>query len=109
MDALANVTGDQLRGFIIVVAAIVVFMNGIFGLIKNIREVKKPVSDINDWRKTTDAKLASDKKRLDDLENGNAALCRGILALLNHEITGNSVDKLKIAQQELTDYLIERR
>ncbi len=109
MDALANVTGDQLRGFIIIVAAIVVFMNGIFGLIKNIREVKKPVSDNNEWRKSTDAKLATDKKRIDDLEKGHAAMCRGILALLNHEITGNSIDKIKVAQQELTDYLIERR
>lgn len=84
-------------------------MNGILAFVKNIREIKKPVSDIKEWQKSTDAKLASDKKRIDELENGNAVLCRGILALLNHEITGNSVDKLKTAQQDLTNYLIERR
>ena len=35
-------------------------------------------------------------------------LCRGMLALLSHEINGNSVDKLRKAQDELTNFLIER-
>lgn len=35
-------------------------------------------------------------------------MCRGMLALLNHEITGNSIDKLKDAQADMTDFLIQR-
>ena len=69
-----------------------------------------------------DQKLATDKSRLDehtrllgthqdkltDIDRGNKVLCRGILALLSHEINGNSNDKLKESQQEITNYLINK-
>lgn len=69
-----------------------------------------------------DRKLATDKSRLDehtrilgthqdklaDIDRGNKVLCRGILALLSHEINGNSNDKLKESQQEITNYLIDK-
>lgn len=55
-----------------------------------------------------EAKLDRDHKRLTALEEGNRELCRAMLALLNHEITGNSVDKLKVAQEALTSYLVEK-
>lgn len=67
-------------------------------------------------------KLATDKSRLDEhtrilgahqdqlanIEQGNKVMCRGILALLSHEINGNSDDKLRASQAELTNYLIEK-
>lgn len=69
-----------------------------------------------------DRKLATDKSRLDEhtrilgahqdqlanIEQGNKVMCRGILALLSHEINGNSDDKLKASQQEITNYLINK-
>lgn len=69
-----------------------------------------------------DRKLATDKSRLDEhtrilgahqdqlsnIEQGNKVLCRGILALLSHEINGNSDEKLKASQQEITNYLIDK-
>ena len=68
-----------------------------------------------------DRKFASDKgmldmhtrqintqqSQIDRLAAGQKAACRGILALLNHEITGNSVDKLKKAKENMEDYLID--
>lgn len=53
-------------------------------------------------------KLASIAKRNDSQETGQKALCRGVLALLSHEINGNSTDKLKSAQENINDYLIEK-
>ena len=72
--------------------------------------------------KEIDRKLATDKSRLDehtrilgthqdqltDIETANKVMCRGILALLSHELNGNSNDKLKASQQEITDYLIDK-
>lgn len=72
--------------------------------------------------KEIDRKLATDKSRLDEhtrilgthqdqlsnIEQGNKVLCRGILALLSHEINGNSNDKLKASQAEITNYLIDK-
>jgi len=68
-----------------------------------------------------DRKLAADKEAIDmhtrqlnahedrvkKLEEGNKALCHGIFALLNHEVTGNSVDKLKKAESGMKNYLID--
>lgn len=106
---MEGITGLDVRSFFIVVAALVVFMNGILGLAKNIKEISKPNAEMADWRKKTDQRLKEDDKRLNNLEEGNDALCKGMLAMLNHEITGNSIDKLKEAQQDLTEYLIGRR
>lgn len=69
-----------------------------------------------------DRKLANDKALLDDhtkqlaaydtrfarQEEGQRALCRGVLALLSHEINGNSSDKLREALEGIKNYLIEK-
>lgn len=69
-----------------------------------------------------DRKLDTDKQRLDAherqinaqgnqisaIEHGQKVQCRGILALLSHEINGNSDDKLRESQQEITNFLIDR-
>lgn len=52
--------------------------------------------------------VAEQDKRITAIEEGNKVLCRGILALLSHEINGNSSDKLKSAQTEITNYLIDK-
>lgn len=53
-------------------------------------------------------KLAEQRSHMDSLEAGQKAICRGVLALLSHEINGNSVDKLKEAQTGINNYLIEK-
>lgn len=52
--------------------------------------------------------LAAQEHHMDAVESGNKVLCRGVLALLSHEINGNSIDKLRESQKELTDYLIDK-
>lgn len=103
-----KITAVDFRGFIVVLAALVVFVSGIMGLIKNWRDLRKPSDDLVKWRRETDDKLAKDNKRISSLEDGNKALCQGMLAMLNHEITGNSIDKLRKAQENMNDYLINR-
>ena len=44
---------------------------------------------------------------IESIRKGNRVMCRGILALLSHEINGNSDDKLKASQQEITDFLLD--
>ena len=54
-------------------------------------------------------------ERLQKLEKANVsqdkyvnAMCETMLALLDHSITGNSVDKLKKARDEMNEFLIHR-
>lgn len=103
-----KITGADVRSFVVVLAALVVFVGGILSVAKNWRDLRKPSADQQKWRNDTDAKLDKDNKRLTVLEDGNKVLCQGMLAMLNHEITGNSIDKLRKAQDLMNEYLINR-
>lgn len=105
MDKLSSA---DLRSFVIVLAALVVFAGGILGLVKNWRDLRKPTEDVAKWRRETDAKLKNDNERLNSLEAGNRVLCQGMFAILSHEITGDSVNDLKDAQKSIQHYLINR-
>ena len=45
---------------------------------------------------------------IERIENSNEIICESLFALLNHEITGNSVDKLIKQRDNLQKYLIEK-
>ena len=61
-----------------------------------------------EWRREVDAKLDKDNKRIESLEEGNKVICRALIAMLSHEINGNSKEKLQTALTGLQEYLIER-
>lgn len=96
-----KVTPESLTTFLWVGAAIVAFALAVWALVEKIHKSA-------DARREIVSKLDRDKKRIDSLEEGNKAICRGVLALLSHEINGNSIDKLTAARDGLTEYLIER-
>lgn len=103
-----KITPDMIMVFFIVAAALIGFVLACWSLLDKIKAARKPSEDLTQWRQETDAKLKHDKERLDALEEGNKVICRGILALLSHEVNGNSIDKLTASRDEITNYLIER-
>lgn len=105
MDKL---TLTQVKDFIVVLAALLGFIVLVWNVIKAIREWRKPSDDLQSWRRDVDAKLNSDNNRLTDVETGISVILRSNLAMLSHEINGNSSDKLLQSQKEITDYLINR-
>lgn len=96
-----KVTPEALTTFLWVGAALVAFTLAVWTLVEKIKKRSQ-------WRDDVDAKLAASKNRLDAQDEGQRVICRALLAMLSHEINGNSVEKLKNAQQGITDYLIER-
>lgn len=105
---MENLTLEQIRDFVIVLVAVLAFVVLLGNFIKTIKGWKQPHDNLESWRRDVDEKLNRDNRRLNDLEEGNRVICRGILAMLSHEINGNSKDKLISSQQEITNYLIER-
>jgi len=53
-------------------------------------------------------KLNNDSDRITELEMGTRVLMKSIGALLSHGIDGNNTDEMKLAREELNDYLISR-
>jgi predicted amino acid dehydrogenase len=52
--------------------------------------------------------LERDNRRIDREEESTRVIMRAMFALLNHEITGNSVDELKRARDTIQAHLAER-
>lgn len=108
MTRVESITLVQLRDWVIVSLSFLAFIVLLGNVIKTIHEWRKPGMSNTQWKQETERKLDNDNRRIQSLEDGNKALCRGVLALLSHEINGNSIDKLQQAYDELSDYLIER-
>lgn len=53
-------------------------------------------------------KLNKDYERISSIEETNRVLCECMLALLNHEITGNSIEKMKESRDKMEKYLIRK-
>lgn len=51
---------------------------------------------------------SSDHKELEKVEIGIEKICKCTLAITDHELTGNSVDKLREAKDEMQNYLIQK-
>lgn len=105
---MENISFAQFKDFIIVATAILAFVVLLGNVWKTIKEWRKPGMSEAEWRRDVDRKLDSDNKRIECIETGNKAQCRALIALLSHEINGNSKDKLQNALTELQEYLIER-
>lgn len=58
--------------------------------------------------KSIEGKLSDDNSRISDLEMGGRVLLKSMGALLSHGIDGNNTDEMKLAREELNDYLISR-
>ena len=98
----------QLRDFAIVAIAIMGFIVLLGNVIKVFKEWRKPGMSEKELREEVDRKLDSDNKRIESLEEGNKVICRALIAMLSHEINGNSKEKLQMAMTDLQNYLIER-
>lgn len=105
---MENLTLTQIKDFAVVFLAILAFIVLLGNVIKTIKEWVKPGMSEKEWKAEVDRKLGSDNERIKSLEEGNKVICKALMAMLSHEINGNSNDKLQKALEELNNYLIER-
>lgn len=105
---MEELTVIQIRDFAIVAIAVMGFIVLLGNVIKVIREWRKPGMSEAEWRREVDRKLTSDNERITSLEEGNKVICKALIAMLSHEINGNSKDKLQTALDGLQTYLINR-
>ncbi len=72
------------------------------------RRMKEEIAKLKDEIATLRGYQNGDHDRLKDLEEGNVKICKCLFAILNHELTGNSVEVMKKARDEMNDYLIQK-
>ena len=105
MEAL---TIQQIRDFVIVLLALMAGVVLLGNVIRTIKEWGKPMSSEKDWQKGVNEQLKDQGERIETLEEGNKHIITALIAMLSHEINGNSIDKLRAALDNLNQYLIDK-
>lgn len=82
---------------------------------KIIKKFLHPEQDLREWREVVDKKLDNDflhMQKLDKASRDNheflVVLSRATIAQINHELSGNDVEHLRGARDEITELLIRR-
>ena len=97
-----------------VTIGVIVFICGLivtlWQAIKAIREMTQPAKDLVSRVDAIEEHLATDKRRLDDQEEGQKLLLRGMLVLVEHgsSDTGKSAADLNLLKNDISNYLINR-
>ena len=84
------------------------FIIAIWGVKNIVKEFKKPSDDLKKLVDRHSALLDNDNKRLKETEESNKMILQCLLVIINHDITGNGVEKMKEARNDLQEYLINR-
>ena len=90
------------------ILAFCAFLTTLWGVWKIVKEIKKPNDDLKNTVARHDQLLDNDDKRLKEIENSNRMILQCLLVIINHDITGNGIEKMKTARDELQEYLINR-
>ena len=90
------------------ILAFCAFVTTLWGVWKIVKEIKKPNDDLKNTVARHDKLLDNDDKRLKEIENSNRMILQCLLVIINHDITGNGIETMKTARDELQKYLINR-
>lgn len=66
------------------------------------------INMLEKWKRDVEMRLDKGDMHFRVIDEGNKVTQRAILALIDHGINGNDVDKLKRAKADLEDYLTDR-
>ena len=75
---------------------------------ERIAKEKAEREELEKWREKVERRLINDNDRLRDIEKGDRATQRALLALLDHGIDGNNIKQMQDAKEELQNHLINR-
>lgn len=120
MDLLNNLSPGQIVvliiGLLLAAAGAITTVGGAVEKIAKLIHVAKAPNAAQDQRievlenqmKDVYQFLASDKKRLDAIEDANRISLRAQLALLEHGIDGNNIKRMQASREEIENHLINR-
>lgn len=109
---IQTLTFEQVIGAAAIILLMIGIYNTVMSALKTHREEKRrreqPVNNLEEKVNDHDERLDRDHKRLNDLEESNRIIMRALMAMLSHEINGNSDEKLKASFDEIQQFLIEK-
>lgn len=83
-------------------------VSAIIKLFSPIRKLKERVDKSEEFLERDWNRFKEVERQNRQNECANKEICKALLVLLNHEITGNGIEKLKEQRDELEKFLIEK-
>ena len=80
----------------------------LWGLWKIVKELRKPSCDLKATVDKHTEYLDNDNRRIKEYESTNRMILRCLLVIINHEITGNGIETMKQARDDLQKFLVEK-
>lgn len=96
-----TISSNQIMAFCALITAL-------WGIWKIVKEIKKPNEDLKSTVAAHEKLLDNDNKRLKMIEDSNKMILQCLLVIINHDITGNGIEKMKEAREELQEFLINK-
>ena len=96
-----SITSGQILAFCALITAL-------WSVWKIVKEFKKPNDDLKHTVENHQHLLDNDNKRLKEIENSDKMILQCLLAIINHNITGNGIDRMKEIRDELQDFIIKK-
>lgn len=84
------------------------FVAALWGVWKIVAELKKPNDDLKAKVERHEDLLVNDNNRLKEVEDSNKMILQCLLVIINHDITGNGIDRLKDTRDALQEYLVNK-
>lgn len=96
-----TITSQEILGFCGLITAL-------WGVYKIIKELNKPNDDLKKQVFKNTQELKNEDERLKEIEQTDKLILQSLLVIINHDITGNGIDKLKETRDELQEFLINK-
>lgn len=81
----------------------------IVGVLSPFKEIQKKLKQHDEYFKNDLERITALEKKAENSNNDTNMLYKTLLAMTDHMITGNGVDKLEETREELRDYLARRK
>ena len=83
-------------------------ITSLWGAWKIVKEWKKPSDELKKTVEKHSELLDVDNKRLREIESSDKMILQCLLAIINHNITGNGIDRMKEIRDELQEFIIKK-
>lgn len=87
-----------------IIGGAIVLSSGVSIIVKMMNPYRKIVNRLDSCEK----RLVKDYERINGGESADKMICKTLLALLDHEITGNSIERLKATRKDLQNFIIDK-
>ncbi len=100
-----TITSGQIFAFCSFIAAVWAVVKIAIEIFK---EITKGDKELKIKVEEHEVKLRHDNERLITIEDSTKMIMKGMSVLINHNLTGNGIDKMKEARDELQEFLINK-